>query len=97
MTSIYTKKQKKRTGILCQKQRSRENFKNPNFKFYLPNHGNIKRLRKATERANRYQVNTFGKVINSKESKEFKRKIKLKAHFALQENHDVTQLNYKKI
>ena len=28
---------------------------------------------------------------------EFKRKIKLKAHFALQKNPDINQLNYEKI
>ena len=39
----------------------------------------------------RYNKN---EVIN--DFKEFKRKIKLNTHFALQENHDFNQLNYEK-
>ena len=39
----------------------------------------------------RYKKN---EVINN--FKKFERKIKLKAHFALQENHDINQLNYEK-
>ena len=45
-------------------QRSRKSFNNLNFKNFSPNHGNIKRLRKTIEMANRYRVDPFGNVIN---------------------------------
>ena len=45
-------------------QRSRKSFKNTNFKNFSPNHGNIKRLRKTIEMANRYRVDPFGNVLN---------------------------------
>ena len=126
--SQYTARNKKCTRSLCQQQRPRKNFSNPNFKIFSPNNVNIKRLRKAIEKANRYWIDPFRNVINlSKFSfwkyqnkllnknlnfcptperykknevindfKEFKKKkVKLKAFYALQENHDISQLNYK--
>ena len=43
---------------------TKKNFQRPNSKISSPNHGNIKRLRKADERIYRYRVDFFGNEIN---------------------------------